>query len=83
MDRTDQDRAVEVVRELPRRGTTGAVQCLVKRGDDFFVVSSVQAYSGFETLVFPANAAGDITDWLEVAGGRGMSRGEAIADLAQ
>ena len=72
---------VEFVRELPRSGT-GASQCLVKKGEEFFVVSSVVAmFSGFETLVFPADSAGKITDWMEVAGGRGVSRETAIEDL--
>ena len=72
---------VEFVRNLPRSGT-GASQCLVKKGEEFFVVSSVVAmFSGFETLVFPATSAGQITDWGEVAGGRGMSREAAIQDL--
>lgn len=47
----------EFVREL--RGFTGQA-CLVKRGEDYFVVSSVDAmYTGPETLVFPADEAGD------------------------
>lgn len=72
---------VEIVRELPV-SRSGASQVLVKRGDAYFVVSSVVVpYSGFETLVFPATAEGEITDWLEVAGGKKMSREEALADL--
>lgn len=59
-------------------------QVLVRRGDDFFVVSSVNApFSGPETLVFPADKHGNVTDWMQVAGGRGMSREEAIAELAE
>lgn len=70
---------VEFVRELD--GFTGRA-CLVRRGDDFFVVSSTVAmFSGFETLVFPANDAGEVTHWSEVAGGRGVSREEAIPEL--
>lgn len=73
---------IEIVRELPVT-PTGAEQVLVKKGEDYFVVSSVEApVSGFETLVFPANAEGEITDWCQVAGGHGMVREEAIADLA-
>jgi hypothetical protein len=59
-------------------------QVLVKRGDEYFVVSSVDAmFSGFETLVFRSDEKGNVTNWGEVAGGRGMSREEAIADLAE
>lgn len=73
---------VEIVKELPAT-RTGAAQVLVKKGDDYFVVSSVDALlSGFETLVFPADSDGKVTSYGAVAGGPGMSREEAIADLA-
>ena len=72
---------VEVIRELT--GFRGAA-CLVRRGDEYFVVSSVDALpTGPETLVFPADADGNVTGWGEVAGGRGVSREEAIAELAE
>lgn len=71
---------IEYVREV--HDMTGEA-CLVQRGNDYFIVSSVDAFdSGPETLVFPADADGKVTSWLEVAGGRRYSRGEAIADLA-
>ncbi len=72
--------AVEFVRELT--GFTGSA-CLVRRGEEYFAVSStVAAYTGFETLVFPADKNGEVTSWGDVAGGRGVSREEAIAELA-
>jgi hypothetical protein len=72
--------SVQIVKELT--GWRGDA-CLVKRGEDYFVVSSVvAAYSGPETLVFPSDAKGKPTSWGEVAGGRGVSREEAIAELA-
>jgi hypothetical protein len=72
---------VEVIRELPV-SASGAEQVLVRKNGKFFVVSSVYAmFSGFETLVFPADQEGKVTDWMEVAGGRGMSRAKAIDDL--
>lgn len=59
-----------------------ASQILVKRGDDYFVVSSVVAsFSGFETLIFPADSDGNITSYTEVGGGRGVDSKQAIADL--
>lgn len=72
---------VEIVREDINPDHRGD-QVLVRKGEDYFVVSSVHTYSGFETLVFPADETGEITRYLEVAGGRGMSRAEAIEDLA-
>jgi len=69
----------EIVREL--EGWKGRA-CLVRKGDDYFAVSSVDAlFTGPETLVFPATAEGDVTKWLQVAGGSGMTRQEAIAEL--
>lgn len=75
--------SVEIVREMPITDA-GARQILVRCQEEYFVVSSVHAlFTGFETLVFPANEDGEVTDWLEVAGGRGMSREEAISDLEE
>lgn len=70
-----------VLRELnDYRGSA----CLVEHNGAFYVVSSANAmFTGPETLVFPADAAGRVTDWGEVAGGRGMSRDDAIYDLEQ
>lgn len=79
--------AVEFVKDLPNSGT-GASQCLVKKGEDFFVVSSFVVSSvdswdpEFETLVFPADSKGVVTGFGDVLGGwLGMSREEAIAEL--
>lgn len=72
---------VKIVKELPV-SNTGAKQCLVQKGKKYFVVSSVNAFgTGFETLVFPGNEKGHVTSWDEVAGGRGVSRKDAIKDL--
>lgn len=75
---------VEFVREKDT-SATGAKQALYKTNDNrYFVVSSVVApFTGFETLVFPADAAGEVTSYLDFAGGRGMSREEAVADLEE
>ena len=73
---------VEFVRELDGVDWKGSA-CLVKRGDDYFVVSSVIAlYSDFETLAFRADKKGQIVNWVEVAGGRGASREDVIAELS-
>jgi len=69
------------IRERPV-SETSAVSCLVEHNGEYFVVSSVIVPGGvLETLVFPADSDGNVISWLEVAGGRGMSREEAIADL--
>ena len=50
----------------------------------FFVVSgTVAMYTGWEILVFPADGEGNILDWGEVAGGRGISYENAIEELEQ
>ena len=69
---------VEIVRELS--GFRGPA-VLVKRDADYFIVSSVTAYSGPETLVFRADESGEVTSWTDVAGGRDRSRAEVIAQL--
>lgn len=72
---------VKIMRELS--GFNGRA-CLVELAGKFYVVSSANAaFTGPETLVFPATADGKVSDWLEVAGGRGISREEAIEDLAR
>lgn len=72
---------VETIGPVNEDTATGD-QVLVKQGDDYYVVSSVVApFSGFETLVFPADADGNVTSWGEVAGGRGVSRAQAIQQL--
>lgn len=58
--------------------------CLVEHNGKFFVVSSIaNAFDTQmpETLVFSADENGKVTDWGEVAGGRGVSREEAIKEL--
>lgn len=55
---------------------------LVKKGRKYFVVSGAHAmFTGWEVLVFPANEKGEVTSWGEVAGGRGITHAEAIAQL--
>lgn len=71
---------IEIIKE--QVSPVGAEQVVVRKGNKYFVVSSVNAmFTGFETLVFPSDAEGNITNFHEVAGGRGMSREEAIAEL--
>ncbi len=74
---------VKIIKEL--KGFKG-VACLVKRGEKYFVVSSLGSAfdTGLpETLVFPSDENGKVTSWGEVAGGRGVSREEAIKELSQ
>lgn len=63
--------------------------CLVQNEEtrEFFVVSTViphiSEYDGdFETLAFRSDEEGNITDWLEVAGGRNMTTSEVIEALS-
>jgi hypothetical protein len=73
---------IQIIKEMPLSGS-GAEQVLVRRRNgDYAIVSSVVApFSGFETLVFPADEHGEVTSWGEIAGGRGVSREDAIAEL--
>ncbi|MGO9160880.1 MAG: hypothetical protein ACLP7J_09245 [Streptosporangiaceae bacterium] len=73
--------AVEIIRELT---TFRGPACLVRKDGDYFVVSGPVNTSdrGPETLVFRSDENGEPADWVDVAGGAGMSRQEAIDDLA-
>lgn len=73
---------VETIRELTPSDNWRGKVVLVKKGEDYFAISSVNVpYSGFETLVFRATKEGTVIDWGEVAGGKGVSREEAIRQL--
>lgn len=48
----------------------------------YFVVSGTYAmFSGWEVLVFPADKDGNVLDWSEVAGNRGVTHDDAISEL--
>src|ERR1700751_6053316 len=52
-----------------------------------FVVSTItkahfaHASNAVETFAFPADEEGNVTDWMEVAGGGGMTRNDVIAQI--
>jgi hypothetical protein len=56
---------------------------LVKIADEFFAVSAVELPFGYgnETMVFPCDERGEVTDWTEVARLRAWDHEAAIADL--
>ncbi len=59
---------------------------LVEQDGEFFFLSYIPAAfdtGGPETLVFPADADGNVTDWGDIAGGRDMSLDDAEQDLAR
>lgn len=74
---------VEFIKELPRWGKGDA--CLVKKGDEYFVLSSVfAAFTGFETLAFRSTNEGEVArpyGMIEVAGGPGASRESVILQI--
>lgn len=78
---------VEFIRELDDYGAgVGGTACLVKRDEEFFVVSSIPRapdHGGPETLAFASDENGKVTDWGDVAGGRDWSREKTIAELAE
>ena len=74
---------IDFIREMTARGE-GASRCLVRRGGDHFVVSTIRAGGGIETVAFPTDATGTTstqahTSWL---GGRGVTREMMIQSLA-
>lgn len=57
---------------------------LVEREGEYFVVSGVHALlTGWEVLVFAADKDGEVACLHEVAGGKGITYEEAIAELAE
>lgn len=49
-----------------------------------FVVSGVNApFTGWEVLVFRANKNGEVNSYTAVAGGKGITHDQAIADLGR
>lgn len=44
----------------------------------FYIVSD----NGMETLIFPSNREGKVTNWGEVGGGRGYTLDEVLEDFA-
>lgn len=63
-------------------GFTGTAW-LVEIDGYYFIVSGTIAFTGWECLVFPANKNGEVTSWGDVAGGRGFSHEDALADLVE
>lgn len=63
-------------------GFHGTAKLIEVAGKHYVVSATVAPFSGPETLVFQADANGQVTNWVEVAGGRGSLNHEvAIADL--
>jgi hypothetical protein len=73
---------VEIIREITE-GFRGNA-CLVRRREEYFVVSTVdRAFdTGLpETLAFAADADGGILSWTDIAGGVEKTREDTIAQL--
>lgn len=74
-----------IVRELDDYGARqGGSACLVEFKGKHYVASYIPVAfdtGAPETLIFAADKNGKVTDWMDLAGGRRMSREEAIADL--
>jgi peptide subunit release factor 1 (eRF1) len=90
-----QSDALELVRAFEAIGP-GQIRELYRRGDRYFVVSTVEltaaiapafgleyADQGEETMAFHADADGNVTDWAEVAVARGAgSRQRVLEELS-
>lgn len=77
---------MRIIKEV-KQGYRGPA-CLVEHDGKYFVVSGpINPRLGFsrekEVLVFRADEDGRVTDWLDVAGGIGVSREGAMHQLAQ
>ena len=57
-------------------------RALIYYNNTFYVVSeSVAPITGIETLIFPANSEGNITNWTEVGGGSGLTLNEVLNNI--
>lgn len=75
---------IEFIREL--EATHGQTVCLVRQGANYFAISSIPAapdHGGPETLAFAADEEGTVLNLMDVAGGRGWTREQTLAELAQ
>ena len=52
----------------------------VYHNGEFYIVSESEE-RGLETLIFRADAAGNVRDYLEVGGGRGVTLSEVLANF--
>ena len=55
-------------------------KALVKYDGKYYVVSE-STVRGLETLIFPSDSEGKITEYVEVGGGRGVKLHEVLANF--
>ena len=65
--------------ELNNEGTP-VNKAVVKHNGKFYLVSESSKY-GLETLIFPSDSEGKVTDWIEVGGSRGVFLHEVLANF--
>ena len=65
--------------ELNNEGTP-VNKAVVKHKGKFYLVSESSKH-GLETLIFPSDSEGKVTNWLEVGGGRGVKLHEVLANF--
>lgn len=52
---------------IKRNPYTGGHNCVFQKGKDFFYADcSFVPYIGEETMIFPCDAEGNVTDWCEL-----------------
>jgi len=74
---------MQIIKRLDN-SPTGAKQTLVKHNGEYYVVSEVIAmYSGLETLIFPSNSEGEVTDYCDVGGARGEDTNVILKNWTQ
>lgn len=56
---------------------------VVKYGDDYVLVSYSDYYQHPETLAFICDEEGNVSNWLEVAGGSGYTIADVITEISQ
>tara|TARA_B100000886_G_C20258406_1_gene421816 strand:+ start:163 stop:393 length:231 start_codon:yes stop_codon:yes gene_type:complete len=71
---------MEIIKaELNNEGTP-VNKAVVKHNGKFYLVSESNKF-GLETLIFPSDSEGKVTDWIEVGGSRGVALHEVLANF--
>ncbi len=57
-------------------------KALIYYNNSFYVVStSTLARTGLETLIFEADPQGNVTNWIQVGGGKGLTLSDVLRDI--
>jgi len=71
---------MEIIQATLNNNGTPIGKALVKHRGKFYIVSE-STKMGLETLIFEADENGNVVEWLEVGGGRGITLVEVLENF--